>query len=150
VSARRTVSGFRRIHGQNTHKFSANGAAFGIRFSTYLWPRRLHSFGKDGVVIVVFSFRPATSPSSLPQRHAWRSNNGPPMAGQSRPTIFFYVPARSAPIFFSRSSLGSSIVFSQNPWSCSFPFMLQFRLRVFRPVGFCLAAVDFGSTVLPV
>jgi len=76
--------------------------------------------------------------------------SGHSTAGQSWPTAVFYVLAHLAPIFFSRSSLGSSIVFCQNPQSCSFPFICSFVFGSFALSASCLAAVDFGSTVLPV
>ncbi len=71
-------------------------------------------------------------------------------AARSLAAIFFCARAPHAPIFFSRSSLGSLTVFFLSLSSRAFPFICSFVFRVFCPAGFCLAAVDFGSTVLPV
>ncbi len=83
-------------------------------------------------------------PNSLPQCSAKHSGNGPPMAGRSRPTIFFLLSPFGV-IFFSRSALGSSIVFSRNPHSSHSPSFAVSSFRSYALSASSLAAVDFGS-----
>lgn len=114
-----TSSVFERLQANNTHKFSANGAARSYWVTPSPWPHRLHSFGKGGDQSIVFRWmdgRPSlTRYYSVTHGVLVTGRLRPPMAGQSRPTIFFCAWAPHAPIFFSRSSLGSSIVFFRNP-----------------------------------
>lgn len=112
----------------NTHKFSANGAAIGGWVSSPVWPlpfafiregwscpRGFHDFDGHPSLTRYYS----ATHGVLVTGHL-----RPPMAGQSRPTIFFLPSWRS------------SIVFSRNPHSSHSPSCCRFVFRVFCPVGF--------------